>query len=376
MNIEPSAIESPLALIALFVAIIELFLIYPISKLKGKERKYLVVFIIGYPIFIASAFFVFLWNKPVHLYSPQTLSEELQKALLPESLNEELAPDRAAVSAIELKLLSLDERVAALAGEVTKTAENTTQPNVEGIATLEDLRRLKSELLERTKLTGDISRESLNKAAENIQSEAQLDRQARIVNLRVKLTEFREYLVSKGLVDPPEIPSIAISSSFSKRPSVGESEIFLPTNTEFDDAAVGLYLFSVASARKLEHSFASGKSQLLWTCAYYMAAAFTNSPNALRLNFPLSDPNPSNLKTVVSSGNTPAVYNQLQLLFDRIIDNFGEEALESGTIYMINQWSPDSSLESSLNDMARGIENAGGNRPDIVRTFQACGIPV
>src|SRR5437879_13121193 len=47
----------------------------------------LVAFVIGYPVFIAGAFFVFLWNKPVNLYKPQTLSEHLQEALLPERLN-------------------------------------------------------------------------------------------------------------------------------------------------------------------------------------------------------------------------------------------------------------------------------------------------
>jgi hypothetical protein len=108
VKIDPSAINSPLALIALFVAIIELFLVYPITQLTGWDRTLLVIFVIVYPVFIAGSFFVFLWKKPVNLYTPQTLSADLQQALLPDKL---LASDRAAVSAIGLKLTTIETQL-------------------------------------------------------------------------------------------------------------------------------------------------------------------------------------------------------------------------------------------------------------------------
>src|SRR5947209_434712 len=129
MKVDPSAIDSPLALIALFVAIIELFLIFPIAKLDGRDRSLLVAFVIGYPVFIAGAFFVFLWNKPVNLYKPQTLSEHLQEALLPERLNGQLAPDRAAVAVIELKVTTLETQLREVSQRMQASAGGGNAPS-------------------------------------------------------------------------------------------------------------------------------------------------------------------------------------------------------------------------------------------------------
>ncbi|MBM3133237.1 MAG: hypothetical protein FJZ95_09455, partial [Chloroflexi bacterium] len=68
-------VKTPLSIIALFVALIELFLAYPVTQLEDIERLILVVFMTVFPFFVAAAFFLLLWHKPKNLYSPGEIAE-------------------------------------------------------------------------------------------------------------------------------------------------------------------------------------------------------------------------------------------------------------------------------------------------------------
>lgn len=118
MDIDPSSIDSPLALIALFVAIIELFLLYPLAKLDGLDRSRIVWFVIAYPIFIAVSFFVFLWFKPVNLYSPQILPENLQQAFLPEVKKEAAQDVAASIAPLNSQIKQLEEKFSFLTKDI------------------------------------------------------------------------------------------------------------------------------------------------------------------------------------------------------------------------------------------------------------------
>lgn len=124
MEIDPSSIDSPLALIALFVAMIELFLLYPLARLEGTDRSRIIWFIIGYPIFIAVAFFGFLWFKPVNLYSPQILPENLQQALLPEVRQEAKEDVVASVAPINSQLKLLEDKISYLSKDIAALQDN------------------------------------------------------------------------------------------------------------------------------------------------------------------------------------------------------------------------------------------------------------
>lgn len=126
MEIDPSSIDSPLALIALFVALIELFLLYPLAKLDGTDRRRIVWFVIGYPIFIAVAFFGFLWFKPVNLYSPQILPENLQQAFLPEVRQEAKEDVVASVAPINSQIKQLEEKISFLTKDILSLQENVS----------------------------------------------------------------------------------------------------------------------------------------------------------------------------------------------------------------------------------------------------------
>src|SRR5207248_2346632 len=72
------AVDTPLSIIALFVALIELFLAYPVTQLQGPERMILLVFMTAFPFLVASAFFFILWYRPIHLYRPQDITPGLE----------------------------------------------------------------------------------------------------------------------------------------------------------------------------------------------------------------------------------------------------------------------------------------------------------
>jgi hypothetical protein len=204
-KIDPSAINSPLALIALFVAMIELFLLFPITRLQGRDRSLLVYFIIGYPIFIAGSFFAFLWFKPVNLYTPQTLSADLQRALLPAGLNTQLAPDRAATAAIELKVTQLEVQLR----DVSHKMESNSAPLVPtDVAKLSDLEKLKADLLARAEAAGDVSRVGLATAAGDIRDTEIKSANERAAAVAAQLDKFISWIKEIGLTDSAPPPSI------------------------------------------------------------------------------------------------------------------------------------------------------------------------
>lgn len=84
-------VRSPLSIIALFVSLIELFLVYPVTQLQGSDRTMVVLFIVSFPVFVASLFFFVLWHKPLHLYSPEKVPPELRTRIQ----SVEVALDRA-----------------------------------------------------------------------------------------------------------------------------------------------------------------------------------------------------------------------------------------------------------------------------------------
>ncbi|MEM9604855.1 MAG: hypothetical protein AAGA11_18465, partial [Pseudomonadota bacterium] len=160
MNVDANAIDSPLAMIALFVVMIELFLLYPIAKLEGRDRSRLVLFIIGYPVFIALSFFILLWNRPIHLYTPQTLDADLRQSLLPEKLDKELASDRVTLAAMEIKLAELENSISTISETRIEKSDPNRIPESNATSSLADIERLKSDLLSRIQADNDLSGES------------------------------------------------------------------------------------------------------------------------------------------------------------------------------------------------------------------------
>jgi hypothetical protein len=271
MKVDPSAIDSPLALIALFVAIIELFLIFPIAKLDGRDRSLLVLFVIGYPVFIAGAFFVFLWNKPVNLYKPQTLSEHLQEALLPERLNGQLAPDRAAVAVIELKVTTLETQLRDVSQRMQASGSAATASN--DVAKLSDLEKLKAELLARAEASGDISRGGLASAAREIQTQETKSQSVRVSSATEQIEQFKSWIRLKGLKVLPTSPTVSPNNGIRTGPLVSDDSVTLgPVDKDY--IIPGLYVHRVSYSRGFPPEIRNSTLELEWTTADYMASRF------------------------------------------------------------------------------------------------------
>ena len=292
MKIDPSAINSPLAMIALFVAIIELFLIFPVSKLTGRDRTLLVIFIVAYPIFIAGSFFVFLWNKPVNLYTPQTLSENLQKALLPAGFDTQLAPDRATLEVVKLKVTQLELQLRDISHKMESNAGLVAPPDV---AKLSDLEKLKVELLKRAEATGDVSRTGLATAAKEIQTEKQKSLAERAAAARNELVKFKLWLQPKGLT--VSAPDLKIKADFeTSLPAALNKDTVTLGSAATDYVVPAYYIKAIAESKGVKSDVADDERMFtfVWTISDYMATKFSNA----------TFPNPNGPYSVVKGNST------------------------------------------------------------------------
>jgi len=67
---------TPLWVISLFVSLSETVLGIAVTQTSGNIQAALTAFVIGFPLLIAGAFFVILWNRPEVLYAPTEYGKE------------------------------------------------------------------------------------------------------------------------------------------------------------------------------------------------------------------------------------------------------------------------------------------------------------
>lgn len=80
--------QTPLGLMTLFVSLTEAVLGTVTTLTTGTVQMVLTLFVVVYPVLIAGAFFVVLWNRPHHLYHPSefgggTTAEAFERATRP-----------------------------------------------------------------------------------------------------------------------------------------------------------------------------------------------------------------------------------------------------------------------------------------------------
>lgn len=196
-------VKTPLSIIALFVALIELFLAYPVIQLQGVERLILVVFMAVFPFFVASSFFVILWHKPKNLYSPGEIAEatvierniaaEMENASLKEEikrLRERAIPQEAAV--LDPRTVSIQ-----LAGKARQIAES-------------DTKAIEAQVRSRIEEEGKVDDSVAQEIKSEIQKTRRQSKQRKAQQVQREMSKFRDWLESRGFVNLPDIPKILI----------------------------------------------------------------------------------------------------------------------------------------------------------------------
>ena len=109
-NFDFHAIDSPLALIALFVVAIEMIAsLMQLGNLDQKQKDRLVWFIVTYPIFISSVFFAFLWFNNFNLYPPSQWPVELLNTRISETVKEQTSPNKAFIESSQKRIGELEK---------------------------------------------------------------------------------------------------------------------------------------------------------------------------------------------------------------------------------------------------------------------------
>ena len=222
----------------------------------------------AYPILIAGMFFFFLWQKPIHLYTPQSLSSKLQKAFVPDdkALAPALAADRAKVEAIASRLKDLEVQLLDVAQRM--------QPDLDGVleAAKSDFEADGAEIHARAKAAGDESREGIAKAGREIEIEKADVLRARVDKANVQISSFKSWLVDElGLKKPPAAPRITLNES-RNGPYFYANGTIEPGQPKMDYFLPGIYINAVKLDRGLRHIKKDETEHLCWVMADYMSS--------------------------------------------------------------------------------------------------------
>jgi hypothetical protein len=184
---------------------------------------------------------------------------------------------------------------------------------------------------------------------------------ARVFAARRHIHEYRTWAELKGLKVLRKAPKVRESFNRTQGPSVSRASVILGS-PEFDYLVPGLYVNVVGANRGFETNQKIRTHELEWTAADYIASRFEKAVF----------PNPSGPHA--STSDRPAevarLFKATYGLFDELIDKFGNDAVEAGVINMMNEWSPESDLPSSLASFAAGMAK-GGAKLDAARAVFA-----
>lgn len=201
-------VNTPLGLIALFVAVIELFLAYPVTQLGGNERLIMVVFMVTFPFFVAGMFFFVLWHRPLHLYAPQDIPADLQVRV---------QEDTATFLTLKVRVGELESENAALRNRAAPPEAAVLSParaaELAPAGADVEVKQLADEVkaaIGTSNATDDRAVERVKVAVERRRSETKADQRRRVTRT---MKEFREWLEGVGFTDLPEPLKVIVETA-------------------------------------------------------------------------------------------------------------------------------------------------------------------
>jgi subtilisin-like proprotein convertase family protein len=206
---EAPVVKSPLSIIALFVALIELFLAYPVTQLSGAERLIVVIFMTLFPFYVASLFFYVLWHKPIHLYSPQDITPGLENRYQAEA-GVEVTALEIHVRELELQNQRLRQRMTnAEAAAFAPGGDSRLVPK-EAQSIASDFRTLEEEIRKRVQESGSADEATLQRVKHEVERSRRENVRQTQHRVSVEMAGFRAWLEGCGFASLPPIPDVVI----------------------------------------------------------------------------------------------------------------------------------------------------------------------
>lgn len=195
-------VKTPLSIIALFVALIELFLAYPVTRVSGAERLIIVIFMATFPFFVALSFFYILWHKPENLYSPGEKAEAsaLERRVAAELKLEELEDEN---RRLRERAVPADAAVFAptVAQELAEGAGKTPSAEVED---------LEAAVRSQISSAGTAGPAEVRDVKNQVRRARQRSKEQKAEAVRREMENFRRWLGGIGIEDLPPLPEIVI----------------------------------------------------------------------------------------------------------------------------------------------------------------------
>ena len=204
MPLQLLAIRSPLGIIALFVALIELFLAYPVTQLQGPDRTLIVYFMVFFPFFVASVFFIVLIFRPLNLYNPSELTPNLQERFPTAVIAEN--------KAWEIKVRELQNYISSLEGRTTQSERTLTEMVTKSGLTQRAEKALTSEIASLTEEirarlppASPLDTSSLERAKDDVVKARLRSREQRTEAVLEQHLRMKQWLVTRGFSNIPEL---------------------------------------------------------------------------------------------------------------------------------------------------------------------------
>lgn len=272
-------VNTPLGLIALFVAVIELFLAFPVTKLNGDERMIMVIFMVTFPFFVAGMFFYVLWYRPLHLYAPQDIPADLQQRVQEKS---------ATVAALELRISELEADNASLRKRITAPEAAVLSPvraaEFAPVGVETEVKQLANEVQAAIGTSKVADDDAIARAKDEVGRRRSVNKKEQRDRITKTMKEFREWLEGIGFKDLPPPLKVVIepASELNSYYVSGENAIHIGALVVDDvDATTHTYFHAVIDRYGvLSDSMIANDDTLAVIEAYcdYFACSYTDDP--------------------------------------------------------------------------------------------------
>ena len=274
---EVPVVKTPLSIIALFVALIELFLAYPVTQLDGTERLLIVVFMTLFPFFVASVFFFILWHRPIHLYNPQDITPGLEDRYQADAVQANARMSALVIQNEQLQRENESLRTAppTASFKLVEVPSEATRPEESQSASLKSLEKEARARLERA---GTVDDASVQEVVRDLRQDLQENERRAHDLVAHTMSQFRDWLSTKGFSNLPGLPEIVIESpSYMNAHYTSGKAHFGGLMVDDPDVVAQIYFMSVLE-RIAPRSTTDDAGAMLVGMADYFACSYAGDP--------------------------------------------------------------------------------------------------